>query len=96
MTELFFSDARSQRKMQLFFTGEEIEQGEFEAIKNLVTLRDVQEFRNGDFFIVHVGVTYENRAVLEKLSFYHPLNIHGRKRGLKLADIIELKRLSGL
>lgn len=95
MVELKFTDFRSNKIAQLFFTGEEIECGEFEAIKNLIILDDVQEFYGGKYYIARVRVTYENRAVIEKLSYYHVLNINRHKRGMKINEILELKRLSG-
>ena len=96
MIELGFTDLRSSRKTQLLFTGEEIEAGEFEKIKNIVRLIDVKEFHDGAYYIVHIGMTDANRERLEAQPFYHFIKIGRHKRGVTLADIIEIKQRAGV
>lgn len=92
MIELKFTDLRSARRVQFLFTGEEVERGEFEAIKHHVNLRDVKEFRNGDYYIVHVDISDKNRVSVEAMPFYHACVITRKKRGLKLDEILEIRK----
>ena len=96
MIELGFTDLRSSRKTQLLFTGDEIEKGEFEKIKNIVRLIDVKEFHDGDYYIAHINMTDANRDRLEAQPFYHYIKIGRNKRGVTLADIIEIKQRAGV